>query len=226
MITRTKWTGAAVRVVMGITCMGAAAAASASESAKESARVVDGAEHRGFYLGADLGIANYPDDASFNVADTLLNAGEVNSSPLVFNLNGGYRFNRYFAWEVAWIDLGKVDASLAGNNGSGSLDYSVQGPATSVLGILPFNERWEAYVRGGILFTDVELAIEGVTSGGTFSGRETSDSSSFYWGLGLKYHITDQWQVKFELNRYDVGNRRTTGKATIDTASLGVAYRF
>ena len=222
MTTRAKWAEVAARVAMGITCMGAATVASAGESA----RVVDGAEHRGFYLGADLGIADYPSDASVDLGDALLSAGEVNQSPFVFNLNAGYRFNRYFAWEVAWIDLNNVDANLAGPSGSGSLEYSVKGPATSVLGILPFNERWEAFVRGGILFTDVDLAIEGVTSGGTFSGRETSDSSSFYWGLGLRYHISDAWQVKFELNRYDVGNRNTTGKATIDTASLGVAYRF
>jgi OmpA-OmpF porin, OOP family len=202
--------------------MGAAATASAGESG----RVVDGAEHRGFYLGADLGIADYPSDASVDLGDTLLRAGEVNQSPFVFNLNAGYRFNRYFAWEVAWIDLNHVDAKLAGPGGSGSLEYSVKGPATSVLGILPFNQRWEAFVRGGVLFTDVDLTVEGATSVGTFGGRVTSDSTSLYWGLGLKYHLSDRWQAKFELNRYEVGERRTTGEATIGTASLGVAYRF
>ncbi len=109
-----------MRVVAGSLFMGASATASAD--------VVDGADHRGFYLGADLGVANYPDDATVDLGDALLSTGEVNTTPFVFNLNGGYRFNRYFAWEVARIDLSKVDADLAGPDGRGTLDYRVRGP--------------------------------------------------------------------------------------------------
>ncbi len=213
-MTITRACGCAV---LGLLAFVAAAATSAQE--------------RGLYVGASMGIANFPGDATINAFGvTLTDDEDPSPSLLAQSVDAGFRFNRWFATEIGYVDLGEASVTLrdsTGNNAvQGELHYGVKGPTVSFVGFMPFG-KWDPLVRIGLIFPDVDLALDGTAGAASFSVRGESNAARAFYGIGIGYHFTERWNMKLEIDYYDgLGDKDTVGEANIITAMLGAAFKF
>jgi opacity protein-like surface antigen len=189
------------------------------------------AQERGFYVGASMGAADFPDDANLNAFGVDLRTDEDSPfNELALSLDAGFRFNRWFAAEIGYVDLGEAALKLTdptGNNaGEGEIRYGVHGPTVSFVGFMPLG-KWEPFLKVGVIFPDVELAVGGTAAAMPFSLRRESDSARPFYGVGVGYHFNERWKMKLEINYYDgLGDGDSTGTANILSAMLGFTYKF
>lgn len=146
-------------------------------------------------------------------------------------LTAGYRAGRYFAFEISYLNLGKLEATetlvippLAGG-GTVTLhrELETSGPALAAMGILPLSDSWELYLRAGVFFADSELS----TSIGASSGSTTFGSEATSLGAGAQFNWGGHWSARVEYQRFvEVGGDDFATDADVDLLSLGVLYRL
>lgn len=159
-----------------------------------------------WYVGINLGQSRMSDIGNgFSKHDDTDTTGTVNI---------GYQFNRNFAVELGYTDFGKFNVS----NGSGSGDWKSDGVGLSLVGILPMDNRWSLYGKIGAFYSDTRINnIPGVNS-----DKRTNGTA----GLGVSYDFGNRVVGKAEWNYYNDVGESSTGKPTINTVTLGLAYRF
>lgn len=110
-----------------------------------------------------------------------------------FSIGAGYSFNKMFAIEAGYVDLGEVEASetATGYTASVSADGFYFGPRLT----FEISPQFEAYGRVGVFAWDAE----GKDSDG-FSASD--DGTDVYFGIGAAYKISDQVSLGAEWTRY------------------------
>lgn len=181
----------------------------------------------GWYAGINGGVS-HTTQSSGDIDDTLARQGVTASSNLdrrddTYSLNLGYQFNRNFAVEGGYVDLGKYKFNSDVAGGSASGDYRSKGWTASAIGILPLDKAFSAYGKVGAVFADTSF-----NANSSAAGIDDSSKSSTrpLYGLGLSYDFSKNVVGKAEWTRYDGLGNSDTGKADIDTYTVGVAYRF
>lgn len=165
------------------------------------------------YLGASLGQS----DADEDVAAGLIDDGNVDTKDTAFKIFGGYQFNRNFALEAAYIDLGEV--SYSGTFGGAAVtggSVETTGFNLSAVGILLVNEKFSVFGKVGVFVWEAEA--NDVTGGVPFSASD--DGADLSFGLGASYAITPSLSLRAEWERLE------SSDADADILSIGVAFRF
>jgi opacity protein-like surface antigen len=140
----------------------------------------------GFYVGLGLG--------QFNVeVDNLDEAGDVASDfdadDTSWKIFGGWRFNPYFALEVAWIDLGGPEDDVAGE----SVEADISGVAPYAVATLPLG-IFEIFGKVGYYFYDVELNVADLDV------IDGSDEDFVYGaGVGLTFFEGLNFRLEYEI---------------------------
>jgi len=189
------------------------------------------AQDSGFYVGANIGKtrAKIDDD---KILSNLRNDGYVRADLTDFNRDTGYKaffgyqFNKYFALEAGYFDLGRFgfavntdpDGRLVGRD-------LIRGVNFDGVVSLPFTEKFSIFGRAGLNNANVQGSF--VETGAIHmadlhpSKRETN----YKFGGGLEYDFTKCFGVRAEVERYRVNDALET-KGDIDFASVGVLFRF
>lgn len=100
----------------------------------------------GLYIGASVGQYNIELDGLDDGTGTIV---DFDSDDTAFKLFGGWRFNRYFALELAYIDLGEAGEQVSGV----PLDIAIDGFAPYLVGTLPLG-------AGITVFDHLNLRLE------------------------------------------------------------------
>lgn len=208
----------------------------------------------GFYMGGYVGQASKEvPRALFEDVNVVLQAISVftpaeqqtslDDTDTAFALIGGYRLNRYLAFESSYTKLGRVTyesrATGAFPMESGSLNTTIEtetsGFTFSVLGTLPLTRNWELFARGGALFATNRLRIVLNAQGDQFIpplGNRAADSFSrsstdSYASLGISRRFLEIYDLRLEYQRvFDAGLESTGGKGDIDAAMIGLTVTF
>lgn len=130
---------------------------------------------------------------------------------------GGYQFNRYFAIEGGYIDLGK--ATAAGPGGTLSLDSKAW--QASVVGSLPLSQQFAFTGKLGVARTDTDAS--GVLGGVPTVGSDNNTDATY--GLGLRYDFTKTFGVRGEWERFRTSSA-IGGKNDVDVYSINGIFRF
>ena len=186
----------------------------------------------GFYVGTDVGRSSYPRQGHVTLefpGDTLTSS-DLHTHDFAVRLEGGYRFNRYFAADVSYVNFGKVTGqlnSVSDNvSGQGRFDYCISGATFGLVGTLPFG-KWEAFARLDYLVARVRLSSSAQTGVDSFTYRASERSTAALKGLGLRYNFTDHYSVKLEIEHAGpVGKTHEAGRAAVNAPLLGFDYRF
>lgn len=184
-----------------------AAAAPVSAFAEEKPSI------SGFYLGGGFnwGQTDVSDDDCdyfYTYVDCDTDSGD---SAFGFSVNGGYRFNRYFAVETGYVDYGDLeyddDLVYIGDLFdiyNTDIDLDLTAIYVSAVGIFPATDNVEVYIKGGAIFYDAtseqELA-ESFTGIRTFRTVEEDDTELFL-GIGAGYSFGRYSHVRLEINGY------------------------
>jgi len=230
-------------VVLGIAFAGASEAASPKKHRTRNQNRV------GPYVSGFVGMTKFTDDQSaaeaqiaqiFNQSGNPIQNLQVGTDHTDINYTAsfGYRFHRFIAGELGLAQYGELaskgTAGMDFGNGNGfvptTLKYSfkVGGPVISVLGILPFSQKFEGYLRLGYLFASSVREITSSVNGQSSIGQDArGDSQHPVYGIGFGWNIDAMWTVRAEYERLNnVGQQSRNGTENFETASLGVIVRF
>jgi hypothetical protein len=165
--------------------------------------------HQGLYVGAGVG------DFSTNV-DNVSNVGDLANANIDFSEDGnaskvfaGWRFNRFFAAQLDYVDFGKAEAAIDTLN----LSAETTGLAPSVIGTLPVGPV-ELFARAGMIFYDVKVS----NNGRAFIDDSGSDP---VYGAGVGITVLQRLSLRAEYEKIDISDL-----ADADAVWLTAAWRF
>ena len=185
----------------------------------------------GPYIGANVGTTR----AQFNndsINSTLTNQGFLVNSRTEDNrstgykLLGGYQFNRNFAVEGGYFDLGRFNYAV--NTiplGSFSSDTRVRGLNLDLLGMLPLTEQFSIFGRVGAAYAQSRSNFTRTGALPLINAPASRNDTNVKVGLGMQYAFTEALAVRAELERYRISDP-VRNRGNIDMASIGLVYRF
>jgi OOP family OmpA-OmpF porin len=146
-----------------------------------------------------------------------------------FKLLAGRKFNRNFAVEGGYFNLGKFGFTAnypTANSFTG--DIKLQGLNLDAVGILPFTEKFSAFGRVGLIYSEGKDTFTGTGSGVAVAASNPNPKKSeanYKYGVGLQYDLTRAWGLRGEWERYRV-NDAVGNKGDVDMLLVGLVYRF
>ena len=148
--------------------------------------VAHAAEQSRFFLDAGVGMSSIDTD--------IYEPGvSVDEKDVFFSIGAGYNFNKMFALEAGYVDLGetKISEPAFAYTATISADGFYFGPRLT----FEITPQFEAYGRAGVFAWDAEAK----DSDG-FSASD--DGTDVYFGIGAAYKITNQVSLGAEWTRY------------------------
>lgn len=188
-------------------------------------------DNLGWYAGASVGQSRSK-IADGQIASQLQSQGFTGSSisndsqGTGFKLFGGYQFDRYFALEGGYFNLGDFGYSattVPAGTSNGSI--RLQGVNMDAVGILPITRQFSAFGRLGVTYMDARDQFSG--SGADAAPNTVASKSEFNYkyGVGLQYALTHALTMRAEAERYRlkdaIGN-----SGDVDLVSVGLVYHF
>ena len=130
----------------------------------------------GFYAVANAGTSKQT-----------LGSSRVSSN--IYELGGGYEFNKNFAAEIAYGSMSSFGIATS----TAASDYSVNAFHYSLLGKLPVSENFIPFVSFGRV-----QGTESVTTSGTASANSTSSGGRYVYGLGIEVPLEQRTALRFQ----------------------------
>ncbi len=189
------------------------------------------ADDAGWYGGVNVGQSRAKiDDA--RVTSNLLGSGFATSSitdddsDTGYKLFGGYKFNRNFALEGGYFDLGRFGFT-ATTVPAGTLNGNIKlrGVNLDAVGILPITERFSAFGRVGVNYAEAKDSFSGTGAVNVTNPNPSKRDTNYKFGAGLQYDFTQSLGMRLEAERYRI-NDAVGNKGDVDLVSVGLVYRF
>lgn len=189
------------------------------------------ADEPGWYGGLGAGQSRALMDDR-RIASGLLGSGLTASSiddtdrDNAYKLFGGYQFNRNFALEGGYFDLGKFGFK-ATTVPAGTLTGTirVQGLNLDAVGILPFTEKFSAFGRVGATYAETKDTFSGTGAVGVTNPNPTKSDTNYKYGVGLQYDVTQALALRLEAERYRI-NDAVGNRGDVDMVTVGLLFRF
>lgn len=181
------------------------------------------ASESGPYVSAGLGQAEMRDKSGLGQLVV-----DEDKKDFSWTLSLGYRFNRYFALDLGYVDLGEVAADLVSRGSvdfSGRNSFTAEGPTVALVGMVPIG-RWEPYVKAGMLFAKADLRFDGQFFGYPITQRSHDDTEDPFFGAGLRYAVAEPLRIYLDVTYFDEVGGNTTGASSYLNASAGVLWQF
>ncbi len=189
------------------------------------------AQDSGWYVGGNVGESHARiDDA--RITGGLQGAGFGTTSisddrnEFGFKVFGGYQFNRYFALEGGYFNMGKFSFK-ANTVPAGTLDGSLklQGGDVDAIGLLPITKQFSLFGRVGLTYADATDSFNGTGAVHPLDPSPSKREFNYKLGLGAQYQITPSLALRAEVERYRIDDA-VGNKGDIDLVSVGLLYRF
>jgi OOP family OmpA-OmpF porin len=189
------------------------------------------ADDAGWYLGGNIGQSTADIDND-RITENLLDSGfseimiDNDDRDTGYKLFGGYQFNRNFALEGGYFDLGEFSYS-ATTMPAGTLDgqMELRGFNLDLVGFIPFSEKFSAFGRVGVNYAEAKDRFSGTGAVNVLSPRAEERDTNLKLGAGVQYAFTDALAMRVEAERYRI-NDAVGNKGDIDLVSVGLVYRF
>ncbi len=189
------------------------------------------AEAPNWYIGGNAGgTAATIDDA--RITSSLLGSGLTTTSisdrdrDSGYRLYAGYQFNRYWALEGGYFDLGKFGYT-ANTVPLGSLtgDIRLKGWNLDLVGTLPLSERFSLLGRVGANYADTNDTFTSTGAVRVINPNPTARETNYKFGLGVQYAFNDALALRVEAERYRI-NDAVGNNGHVDMATVGLVYSF
>ncbi|MDO8341805.1 MAG: outer membrane beta-barrel protein [Cellvibrio sp.] len=189
------------------------------------------ADDAGWYMGGNIGQSTADIDND-RITENLLDGGfseimiDNDDRDTGYKLFGGYQFNRNFALEGGYFDLGEFSYS-ATTMPMGTLDgnMKLRGINLDLVGFIPFSEKFSAFGRVGVNYAEAKDRFSGTGAVNVLSPRADERDTNLKLGAGVQYAFTDALAMRVETERYRI-NDAVGNKGDIDMVSVGLVYRF
>ena len=194
--------------------------------------VAQDADQSGFYVGLSVGQSKvkFDDNEVPNITGSTSTVSK-DERDTGFKIYVGHRFNRNFALEGGWADLGSFRATrnfTAPVVGTFTAEIESSGVFIDAIGILPI-QQFSLFGKAGLMYATTESSFS--TTGGVALSpgvnRNPKESEvEFKLGLGASYAVTRSLAIRAEFERHFEVGTSETGEGDVDLISLGVTFRF
>jgi OmpA-OmpF porin, OOP family len=189
------------------------------------------ADDEGWYAGFNAGQSRATIDDG-RITAGLLRDGFVTTSisdddsHFGFKVFGGYEFNRYFALEGGYFDLGQFGFT-ANTTPAGSLrgDIKLKGGNIDLVGSVPLGAKFSLFARAGLNYAEVKDSFRGTGLVGVLNPSPQKSAANYKFGLGAEYDFTRSVGLRIEVERYRIDDA-VGNKGDIDLYSVGLVYKF
>ncbi len=168
-------------------------------------------EESGFYAGAGVGVFDVRID-DFDDIDATID--DYDSDDTAWKVFGGWRMTKYFAAEVAYVNLGSPDDEILPDL---TLTTETDGFAPYLVGTFPIGDWFELFAKAGYYWYETEVQIDTPIG----SASESESDSTFTWTAGMGVNFFERFNVRLEYEQFDIDQ--------VDDAEalwLTGAYRF
>jgi OOP family OmpA-OmpF porin len=185
----------------------------------------------GWYFGGNGGPSQTDVDEKRIAADLLAQGFATtfmddNERDTGFKVFGGYQFNKYWAMEGGYYDLGDFGyTSFVLPPGTLHGVLGARGLNLDAVLQLPFTPKFSAFVRAGVAYSEVEGAFEGTGLVNVTEPNSESKEANLKYGVGFEYMFTRHFGMRLEGERYRIDDS-VGNKGDIDLYSAGVLFRF
>jgi len=185
----------------------------------------------GWYGGLSIGQSKAKiDDA--RITDSLLGSGLTTTSmsddthDTGYKLLGGYKFNKNFALEGGYFNLGEFGFTST-TNPAGTLTGKIktQGLNFDAVGILPITERFSAFGRIGAQYAQVKDSFSGTGAVTVADPNPSKSALNYKAGVGVQYDFTKSVGLRGEFERYRIDDA-VGNHGDVDMLSVGLVFRF
>ncbi len=184
-----------------------------------------------WYLGGNIGQSRAKiDDA--RITPQLPGTATIsdNNKGNAFKLFGGYQFNRNFALESGYFNLGEFgyNASTQPPALPGTLSGKIklQGLNLDAVGMLPLGDKFSVFGRVGLQYAQ---AKDNFSSTGVVAPpakpNPSKNALNYKAGVGVQYDFNRSLGMRVEAERYRIDDA-INNKGNINMYSLGLVYRF
>lgn len=135
----------------------------------------------GLYAGASFGQAS-SDIAPFGFS-------EVDDTDSAYSVFGGFKFNDYFALELAYTDLGKVTGRNIGPGFADSFEVELKGFVVEAVGTWPINKDFSLFGKLGLITWNSDITISKNDSFGSFAASTSKSGTDLAYGIGGQYNF-------------------------------------
>ena len=144
-----------------------------------------------------------------------------------FKLFGGYQFNKNFAVEGGYFNLGEFGYT-ATTVPAGTLNGKIklQGLNLDAVGMLPLADKFSVFGRLGLQYAQAKdnFSSTGVVINPT-NPNPSKNALNYKAGVGAQYDFTQSLGMRAEAERYRI-NDAIGNTGDINMYSLGLVYRF
>jgi OOP family OmpA-OmpF porin len=192
------------------------------------------ADDAAWYIGGNIGQSRAKiDDKSISTA--LFGAGfnssiSNNDKNTAFKLFGGYQFNRNFAVEGGYFNLGEFGytATTAAPALAATLNGKIklQGLNLDAVGMLPLGDKFSVFGRVGMQYAQAKDTFTSSGAAPTPANPNPSKNALNYKvGVGAQYDFNQSLGMRIEAERFRI-NDAVGNNGDINMYSLGLVYRF
>ena len=183
------------------------------------------------YGGLSIGQSRAEVDEQ-RITARLLNNGLTTSSirldekDTAYKLFGGYQFNRNFALELGYFDLGEFGFRST-TVPVGTLDgrIKLQGFNLDLVGTLPLTERLSALARVGVQTAKAKDTFTGTGAVSVSNPNPSERATNYKLGAGLQYAFSPSFLVRGEAERYRI-NDAVGNKGDVNMFSISLVFPF
>jgi OmpA-OmpF porin, OOP family len=145
-----------------------------------------------------------------------------------WKLLGGYKFNRNFALEGGYFNLGQFGFTST-TTPAGSLNGKIklQGLNLDLVGTLPIDDRFSVFGRFGMQYAQAKDNFSGTGAVVVTNSGPSKTQANIKLGLGVQYDVGQPGglSVRGEWERYRV-NDAVGNRGDIDMLSVGLVFLF
>lgn len=161
----------------------------------------------GWYGGFGFGQSRYGDDVA-TTANTRTEGWKVYS---------GYQFNKYLGVEGGYANLN----DYTGQTGATNINAASDAWMLAAVGAYPLTEKLSVTAKLGAAY----VLTKSNTKVGVAITRSGEDSYAPNYGVGVKYALFDNVDLRAEWERFDLGNN-SINNSDIDLMTAGFAVKF
>lgn len=184
-----------------------------------------------WYMGGNIGQSKAKiDDA--RIATQIPGTASISDDNKgnAFKLFGGYQFNKNFAVEGGYFNLGEFGytASTVPPVAAGTLNGKIklQGLNLDAVGMLPLADKFSVFGRFGLQYAQAKDTFSGTGIVATPANPNPSKNALNYKaGVGAQYDFNQSLGMRVEAERYRI-NDAINNKGDINMYSVGLVYRF
>lgn len=176
------------------------------------------------FVGLDVGSAHHGGSRAGTIPGF---TNDISDNDTGYRVNLGYQFNRIWALEVGYVDLGKTRQVSTGPGGSFTAERKARGFVIDGTAMLPFTDTFSGFLRLGTIDGHVQENDTSVGSITVPSSNTTSDDWRATYGVGLDWRVADHVSLRLGWDQYhQLGNSSNVGENNVNLTSLGVVFRF